>query len=90
MFFSHPSVCPSLSGIESWRQQPKQRSPDFPLLEFPRLSQASPETLSFKRVPGGPLGLFLLEHTWNMSPGRHPNQMPEPTQLDPLDGSKMF
>lgn len=33
----------------------------------------------------GPQGFLSLEHAQNFSPGRHPNQLPEPPHLSPLN-----
>ncbi|KAM9385874.1 uncharacterized protein KZ484_007460 [Pholidichthys leucotaenia] len=81
----------------SWRQQFKQRSPDFPLPShllhlFRGDTKAFPDQLgdivsppSPGSAPGSPPSGTCLKHLkWEAS-RRHPNQMPIPPQLTPFN-----
>ncbi|MEQ2173566.1 hypothetical protein GOODEAATRI_033347 [Goodea atripinnis] len=84
--------------VGSWGQQPKQRDPDFPLpSHLGQLLRGNPKAFSGQArnivppacpgsssgpPPGGP------EHLQRKPSRRHPNQIPEPPQLAPLDVEK--
>ncbi|MEQ2255054.1 hypothetical protein ILYODFUR_009835 [Ilyodon furcidens] len=96
----HPFIVFRLSGVGSRGQQPKQRDPDFPLLSLlDQLVQVN--TKAFPGQPrdivppacpgsfsGPPPGGTCPEHLTREASRTHPNQMPEPPQLAPLDVEK--
>ncbi|MEQ2252927.1 hypothetical protein ILYODFUR_026849, partial [Ilyodon furcidens] len=100
---SNPSIYPLSSislGVGSRAQQPKQRDPDFPLPSHlgqlvrgnPKAFPGQPRNIVPPACPGsssGPLpGGMCPEHLTREASRRHPNQIPEPPQLAPLDMEK--
>ncbi len=99
-FLSHCEQNPSifhLSGAGSWGQQCKQRCSDFPLprhfvLLLRGYTEAFPGQLGDiippacpGSSPGSPPGGTRPEHLPRKASRRHPEQLPEPPQLAPLD-----
>ncbi len=90
--FIHPSPSSSTyPGTGSRGQQSKQRCPDFLLLlrgytePFPGQSGDIIPPACPGSSPGSPPGGTLPEHLPRKASKRHPEQMPEPPQLAPLD-----
>ncbi|MEQ2303907.1 hypothetical protein AMECASPLE_021542 [Ameca splendens] len=93
----HPSVVFHLSGVGSWGQQPKQRDPDFLLPNHlghlvrgnPKAFPSQPRNIVPPACPGSssgpPPSETCPEYLTGETSRRHPNQMPEPPQLAPLD-----
>ncbi|MEQ2282632.1 hypothetical protein AMECASPLE_002718 [Ameca splendens] len=81
-------------------QQPKQRSPDFPLRSHlgqlvrgnPSAFSGQPRNIVPPAYPGSsfgpPPGGTCPEHLTREASRRHPDQIPEPPQLAPLDVEK--
>ncbi|MED6263793.1 Beta-catenin-like protein 1, partial [Characodon lateralis] len=98
-----PSIQP-LSSVYPWvglrGQQPKQRDPDFPLPSHlgqlvqgnPKEFQGQPRNIVPPACPGSSSGPpptgTCPEHLTGEASRRHPNQMPEPSQLASLDVEK--
>ncbi|MED6286724.1 hypothetical protein CHARACLAT_009104 [Characodon lateralis] len=92
----HPSILFRLSVVGSREQQPKQRDPDFHLTSRlgqlvggnPKAFPGQPRNIVLPACPrsssGPPAGGTCPEHLT----GRHPYQMPVPTQLAPLNVEK--
>ncbi|TWW77574.1 hypothetical protein D4764_12G0009640 [Takifugu flavidus] len=76
----HPSILSRLSGVGSRWQQPKKRSPDFPLPSYffqliRRDPQAFPDQsrdIVSPTCPGSSRGLLPEGHALNTAPGRRP------------------
>ncbi len=93
----HSSIFFRLSGAGSRGQQSKQRCPDFPLpRHFLQLFRGDTEAFPGqpgdivspacpRSSPGPPPGGTRPEHLPGKASRRHPEQMPEPPQLTPLD-----
>ncbi|CAM4549908.1 unnamed protein product [Leuciscus chuanchicus] len=93
----HPSIFFRLSGAGSRGQQSKQGCPDFPLpRHFLQLFRGDTEAFPGqpgdivppacpRSSPGSPPGGTCLEHLPGKASRRHPEKMPEPPQLAPLD-----
>ncbi len=91
----HPSIFFRLSGAGS--HPSKQRCPDLPLpRHFLQLFRGDTEPFPGqpgdivspacpRSSPGPPPGGTRLEHLPGKASRRHPEQMPEPPQLTPLD-----
>ncbi|MED6282046.1 hypothetical protein CHARACLAT_027922 [Characodon lateralis] len=76
--------------VGSWGQQPKQRDPDFPLppKAFPDQARNIVPPACPGSSSGPPSSGTCPEHLTRKPSRRHPNQMPEPPQLAPLDVEK--
>ncbi|MEQ2171923.1 hypothetical protein GOODEAATRI_015637 [Goodea atripinnis] len=94
----HPSIVFRLSGVRSRGQQPKQRHPDFPRpSHLGQLIWGESQGVlrpAEKHSPSNVSWVFLWASA--LCPGhltrevsrRHPNQIPKPPQLAPLDVEK--
>ncbi|MEQ2203637.1 hypothetical protein XENOCAPTIV_001639, partial [Xenoophorus captivus] len=97
---SHPSIVSCLSGVGSRGHQLKQREPGFPLPIHlgqlvhgnPKAFPGQPRNVVLPACPGSssspPPGGTCPEHLTKEVSRRHPNQMPEPAQVAPLDVEK--
>ncbi|MED6242148.1 hypothetical protein ATANTOWER_000749 [Ataeniobius toweri] len=97
---SQPSIVFCLSRVGSRGKQHKQRDPDFPLPSHlgqlvrgnPKASLGQPRNIVPPACPGSfsgpPPSETCPEHLTRKASRRHPNQMPEPSQLAPLDMEK--
>ncbi len=93
----HPFIFFCLSGAGSRGQQSKQRCPNFPLPRhfllllwgdteaFPGQSGDIIPPACPRSSLGSPPGGMRLEHLPRKASRRHPEQIPEPPQLAPLD-----
>ncbi|TWW73879.1 hypothetical protein D4764_15G0012750 [Takifugu flavidus] len=76
----HPSILYRLSGVGLRGQQPKKRSPDFPLPSYlfqlirrdPQAFPGQSRDIVCPACPGLPGGLLPEGHALNTSPGRRP------------------
>ena len=99
----HPSIHPSYAaspGVGSQGQQLEQRNPDVPVPgHFLQLFRGDPEAFpgQLREIvsptcpgssPGSPPSGTYLEHLTREASRGHPNQMPEPPYLTPLNGEE--
>uniref|UniRef100_A0A8C6LSA8 Reverse transcriptase domain-containing protein n=1 Tax=Nothobranchius furzeri TaxID=105023 RepID=A0A8C6LSA8_NOTFU len=95
--YIHPCIFFHFSRVGSRGQQPKQRGPDFPLPSHlgqllrgnPKAFHGQVRDIVLPACPGStfrsPPGWMCLENLTREASRRHPDQMPEPPQLAPLD-----